>query len=205
MSLVQPELFDAAASGLPEGFVYRPDFVSREEEAQIVSRLQALPFAPFQFHGFEGKRRIVSFGWRYDFNEGGLKRAEPFPDWLGPLAERAAAFAGLAPEALAQAIVTEYAPGAGIGWHRDRPQFEDVAGISFLTPCRFRFRLRTAGGWRRVGLVVEPRSAYLLRGPARRSWEHSIPPQQSLRYSITLRSFRPDAGPASGRRGPRAA
>jgi alkylated DNA repair dioxygenase AlkB len=201
VSLVQPELFDALPSGLPDGLLYRADFVSREEEADVVARLEALPFAPFQFHGFEGRRRIVSFGWRYDFNQGGLKRAEPFPDWLRPLAERAATFAGLPPEAFAHALITEYAPGAGIGWHRDRPQFEDVVGVSFLSPCRFRFRLRTADGWRRAGFTAEPRSAYLLRGPARRSWEHSIPPHQSLRYSITLRSFRPDARPPPDRGG----
>jgi alkylated DNA repair dioxygenase AlkB len=195
MSLVQPGLFDAAPPGLPEGFVYRPAFVAPEEEAEIVARLRPLPFAAFQFHGFEGKRRIVSFGWRYDFNEGGLKRAEPFPDWLSALAARAAAFAGLAPEAIAHAMVTEYAPGAGIGWHRDRPQFEDVMGLSFLSPCRFRFRLREGHGWRRAAFTAEPRSAYLLRGPARRQWEHSIPPLETLRYSITFRSFRPDVRP----------
>lgn len=199
MPLRQPSLFDAPPPDLPEGFAYRPDFLSRDEETGLVARLQALPFAPFQFHGFEGARRVVSFGWRYDFNEGGLKRAEPFPEWLRTLAERAAAFAGAPTEAFAQALITEYAPGAGIGWHRDRPQFEEVAGISLLAPCRFRFRLRTAEGWRRAAVTAEPRSAYLLRGPARRLWEHSIPPLQSLRYSITLRSFRPDVRPGSGR------
>jgi alkylated DNA repair dioxygenase AlkB len=191
VSRLQPSLFDDAPPGLPEGFVYRSEFVAAEEEAQIAARLQPLPFAPFQFHGFEGARRVVSFGWRYDFNEGGLKRAEPFPDWLSALAGRAAAFAGLPPEAFAHALITEYAPGAGIGWHRDRPQFEDVVGLSLLSPCRFRFRLRQPdGGWKRAAFTAAPRSAYLLRGAARRQWEHSIPPLQSLRYSITFRSFR---------------
>jgi alkylated DNA repair dioxygenase AlkB len=199
MSIAQPRLFDAPPPGLPdgapEGLVYRPDFLNLQEEAELVSRLAALPFEAFQFHGFEGRRRVVSFGWRYDFNEGGLKRAEPFPDWLRPLAQRAAAFAGVAPNAFTHALLTEYAPGAGIGWHRDRPQFEDVVGVSFLSPCRLRFRLRQERGWKRVAFVAEPRSAYLLRGPARREWEHSIPPLQTLRYSITLRTFRPDVRP----------
>jgi alkylated DNA repair dioxygenase AlkB len=191
MSLAQPDLFDAQPR-LPAGLVYRPELVSREAEAEIVARLGRLPFAAFQFHGFEGKRRVVSFGWRYDFNEGGLKRAEPFPEWLGALAARAAAFAGLASDAFVHALITEYAPGAGIGWHRDRPQFEDVVGVSFLAPCRLRFRLRRAdGGWERAALTAEPRSAYLLRGPARRQWEHSIPALETLRYSITFRSLRP--------------
>jgi len=189
MSISQPSLFGASPSGLPEGFIYRLDFLSPQEEAELVDRLAALPFAAFQFHGFEGNRRVVSFGWRYDFNEGGLKPAEPLPDWLQPLAARAAAFAGVAPDAFVHALLTEYAPGAGIGWHRDRPQFEDVVGISLLSPCRFRFRLREGGGWRREALTVQPRSAYLLRGPSRRIWEHSIPPLQTLRYSITFRSF----------------
>src|SRR5690349_4602888 len=194
MTSVQPSMFDHAAPATPEGFAYHPEFLSRQEETSLVARLEALPFAPFQFHGFEGNRRVVSFGWRYDFNEGGLQRAEPMPDWLAPLAGRAAAFAGVPAEAIAHALLNEYAPGAGIGWHRDRPQFEDVVGVSLLSPCRFRLRLRRAeGGWRRAALTIEPRSAYLLRGPARRDWEHSIPPLQTLRYSITFRTFRPDA------------
>ena len=197
MSLAQPGLFDAAPPGLPEGFLYEPELVSRAEEVELAARVAELPLAPFQFHGFEGKRRVVSFGWRYDFNQGGLQRAEPFPDWLAALAARAAAFAGVASEAFAHALINEYAPGAGIGWHRDRPQFEDVVGVSLLAPCRFRFRRRDGNGWRRAALVAAPRSAYLLRGPARNAWEHSIPPMEVLRYSITFRTFRPDRPPSS--------
>ena len=199
MPLAQPSLFDAPPPGLPEGLVYRRDFFSPEAEAAYVEHLRALPFEAFRFHGFEGRRRVVSFGWRYDFEGGGLKQAEPFPAWLRPLAAEAAEFAGLAPEAFVHALLTEYAPGAGIGWHRDRPQFQDVVGISFLAPCRLRFRLREGQGWRRAALVAEPRSAYLLRGPARQLWEHSIAPMETLRYSITFRSFRPDVRPPSGR------
>jgi alkylated DNA repair dioxygenase AlkB len=195
MAPVQPLLFSDPPSAAPEGFDYRPDFISPAEEQTLVERLRGLPFAPFQFHGFEGARRVVSFGWRYDFNEGGLKRAEPMPDWLGPLAARAAAFAGVAPDAVAHALLIEYAPGAGIGWHRDRPPFEDVVGVSLLSPCHLRFRLREGAGWRRAKVEVRPRSAYLLRGPARRLWEHSIVPMTTLRYSITFRTFRPGVSP----------
>lgn len=193
MTTAQPSLFGPAPADLPDGFVYRPDFLSRQEEAELAERLAALPFAPFQFQGFEGRRQVVSFGWRYDFNQGGLKPAEPFPDWLLALAARAEAFADVAPHAFAQALLNQYAPGAGIGWHRDRPQFEDVVGISLLSPCRFRFRLKEGAGWQRAAFTAEPRSAYLLRGPARREWEHSVPPVEALRYSITFRSFRASA------------
>lgn len=192
MTIAQPSLFDAPRPNLPEGLVYQPHFIDRDEEASLVARLETLPFVPFQFHGYEGKRRVVSFGWRYDFNEGGLQRAAPIPGWLQSLAARAAAFAGVAPDSFAHALLIEYAPGARIGWHRDRPQFEDVVGVSFLSPCRFRFRRRRNGRWERFALVAEPRSAYLLRGPSRHEWEHSIPPMETLRYSITLRTFRGD-------------
>jgi len=196
--LAQPSLFDAPPPSQPQGLVYRPGFLPADEEQGYVEHLRSLPFEAFRFHGFEGRRRVVSFGWRYDFDQGGLKPAEPFPPWLRPLAARAAAFAGLAPEAFVHALLTEYAPGAGIGWHRDRPQFQDVVGVSFLALCRLRFRLREGGGWRRAALVAEPCSAYLLRGPARQAWEHSIPPMEALRYSITFRSFRPDIRPPAG-------
>jgi alkylated DNA repair dioxygenase AlkB len=189
----QPSLFAAPPPDLPEGFAYQPDFLSLDEERDLTAWLETLPFAPFQFHGFEGARRVVSFGWRYDFNEGGLRRAEPMPAWLQPLAHRAADLAGVPAEAIAHTLINEYAPGAGIGWHRDRPQFEDVVGISLLSPCRLRFRLREGERWRRANAQVAPRSAYLLRGPARRAWEHSIPPTETLRYSITFRTFRAGA------------
>lgn len=188
MPLRQPSLFEPA---VPEGFVYRPDFLSPEEERALVANLSSLEFKPFEFQGFVGKRRVVSFGWRYDFNQGGLKAADEIPAFLRPLQDRACDFAGLAPGELHQLLVTEYAPGAAIGWHRDRSVFAEVVGISLLGSCNFRFRRRRDDGWERVALIVEPRSAYLLAGPARTEWEHSIPGVEALRYSLTFRRLKP--------------
>ena len=175
---------------LPEGFRYQPELITPAQEAALVSRFAELPFKPFEFQGFLGKRRVTSFGWRYDFNEQAMQRAAPLPDWLAEVRDLAADFAGLAPERLAHAMVTEYEPGAPIGWHRDRPQFEDVIGISLLSPCTFRFRRKKGTGWERASITAEPRSVYLLRGPARTEWQHSIPPVEALRYSITFRTLR---------------
>lgn len=180
----------------PEGFDYRADFLSSVEEAALVDRIAALPFAPFAFQGFLGKRRTVSFGWHYAFDGGGLREAEPIPSFLEPVRARAAAFAGLAPEDLQHALIIEYAEGAGIGWHRDRPVFGDVIGISLLAPARLRFRRKQGAGWERRTLIAAPRSAYLLRGPARAEWEHSIPGMDRLRYSITFRSLSEGTAPA---------
>jgi len=164
----------AAEPTLPEGFSYRADLLTVAEEAELVARIGALPFAPFQFHGFEGKRRTVSFGWQYRFDGSGLAEAEPMPDWLLPVRDQAAAFAGLTPDALAHALIIEYAPGAGIGWHRDRPDFGEVVGISLASEAPLRFRLNEGGKWRRFTLSAAPRSAYHLKGAARERWEHSI-------------------------------
>jgi alkylated DNA repair dioxygenase AlkB len=132
----------------------------------------------------------VSFGWHYDFNGGGLKQAGALPDFLLPLRRRAAEFANLEPQALEHVLLTEYRPGAGIGWHRDRSQFGDVIGISLLASCTFRLRRKRDTIWMRRSLTAEPRSAYLLRGDSRMEWEHSIPPLETLRYSITFRTLR---------------
>jgi len=176
--------------GLPEGLVYRRDFLSAEEERALVGRLSALPFKPFEFQGFLGKRETVSFGWSYRFDGSGLAAAAPIPGWLLPLRDRAAAFAGLAPDALEHALLIRYGEGAGLGWHRDRPVFGDVIGLSLLSPAPLRFRRKEGAKWQRFTLQAEPRSIYLLRGPARSEWEHSIPPVESLRYSITLRTLK---------------
>ena len=173
---------------LPEGMKYQPDFLSAEEERALLRKIENLPFKEFQFHGFTGKRRTVSFGWRYDFNGGGLGRTEDMPVFLMPLRTQVEAFAGIAPGSFQQVLVTEYARGAGIGWHKDRPVFGDVAGISLLSPCTFRLRRRTGKGFERQNLIAGPRSVYLLRGPSRTEWEHSIPGVESLRYSVTFRS-----------------
>ena len=160
----------------------------------LAGRFADLPFQNFLFHGFEGKRRTISYGWHYAFDGSGLHKGDPIPDFLLPVRQRAAAFAGLAPEALEQALIVEYAPGAGIGWHRDRPVFGEVVGLSLLAEANFRFRRKDGTKWQRVTVPAEPRSAYLLSGPARWEWEHSILPMEKLRYSITFRTLREQHG-----------
>lgn len=184
------EQFDLVGGGaaLPDGLTYHGAFLGAEEEAALVGQLAQLPFAPFQFHGFEGKRRTVSFGWQYRFDGSGLAEAEPMPDWLVAVRERAEAATGAGP--LVHALIIEYEAGAGIGWHRDRPDFGEVVGISLGAPAPLRFRRRQGAKWERFTLQAEPRSLYHLAGPARQEWEHSIVAVPALRYSITLRTLR---------------
>ena len=189
MSAEQPDLF-GAPSAVPEGLVYRPDFLSEDEETALAERLAGEPFRPFEFQGFLGKRETVSYGWSYRFDGSGLAEAEPIPDWLLPIRERAATLAGLPAEALEHALLIRYGEGAGLGWHRDRPVFGDVIGISLLSPVPLRFRRKSGAKWERFTLRAEPRSAYLLRGASRSEWEHSIAAVETLRYSITLRTLK---------------
>lgn len=186
----QPLILFDIDPALPEGFAYQPDLVTPEAEKHLLQRLTELPFRDFEFQGFVGKRRVVSYGWAYDFNQRVLRRAEPVPDFLHPVRERAAAFAGLAAAQLQQLLVTEYAPGAVIGWHRDKAHFGDVVGVSLGAPCRFRLRRKAGERWERVSVTLEPRSVYLLRGPSRTEWEHSIPEAEALRFSLTFRTLR---------------
>lgn len=172
------------------GFRYQADLLSRKEEGRLLTQIETLPFRAFEFHGYLGNRRTVSFGWRYDFSGQGLVAVEEIPGFLLPVRERAAEFGGLAPDDLTQVLVTEYSPGARIGWHKDKAVFGDVIGVSLRSPCIFRFRQRAGATWRRTSFRAEPRSAYLLTDEARLAWEHSIPPLESLRYSITFRTLR---------------
>ena len=189
---LQADLFESARD-LPEGMRYATAMISPGEERALLEKMPALPFQEFEFHGFLGKRRTVSFGWHYDFNGGGLKQTDELPEFLLPFRNRAAEYAALEPTALEHALLIEYQPGAGIGWHRDRPQFGDVIGISLLAPCTFRLRRKMGTTWTRRSVTAEPRSAYLLRGSSRTEWEHSIPPLGTLRYSVTFRTLRETA------------
>jgi alkylated DNA repair dioxygenase AlkB len=177
------------AAPMPEGFSYCAELISPSEETALLDECAALPFRAFEFHGYEGKRRVVSFGWEYDFARERVRRTGDLPPFLLGLQEKAASFAGLAARELPHALVTEYQPGAAIGWHKDKGVFGDVVGISLLAPCTFHLRRRAGSTWERASLLAGPRSAYLLRGAARREWEHSIPPVASLRYSITFRTL----------------
>ncbi len=169
------------------GLELREDFMGEDDEQALIKRIDELGLSPFRFQGWTGKRLTRSFGWRYDFDDASFTRAEPIPDWLMPVRERAAAFACLAPDDFAHALVIRYDPGAGIGWHRDRPQFDRVVGISLGAPTMMRFRQRTDSGFRRATVRLEPRSAYLLTGEVRERWEHSIAAHEALRFSITFR------------------
>jgi DNA oxidative demethylase len=187
---MQPSLFSSDPSSDLAGLDYRDALIDGAEEATLVRAIKGLDLKPFEFHGFLGNRRTAAFGSRYDFSRERVEAAPPIPAFLQPLRAAAAGFAGLEADELEHVLVTEYAPGAGIGWHRDKPQYDQVIGVSLLAPCVLRFRRRTERGWERRSLPLAPRSAYRLSGPVRDHWEHSITPMSVLRYSVTFRSRR---------------
>jgi len=177
----------------PPGLVYVPDFLAEEEERAILSQIEALSFEEVRMRGQVARRTVAHFGWQYAFESFDITPAEALPDFLRPLRERAAALAGVPADALEQSLVARYPPGAGIGWHQDAPAFGPVViGISLGAPCAMRFR-RTRDPERAARvhrLELAPRSAYVLSGAARSSWQHTIPPVKELRWSITFRTVR---------------
>jgi DNA oxidative demethylase len=179
---------------LPEGFSYYPDFVSIVDERVLIEHMAALEFSAVRMHGVTAKRRVAHFGWIYGYESWRLARGPRIPDFLLPLRERAAHLLDREPKDLSEVLVTEYSPGAGIGWHRDAPMFGPaVIGISLTSACRFRFRRDDAGRTESRTWILEPRSLYILRGTARVHWQHSIPPTRALRYSITFRTVRDES------------
>jgi DNA oxidative demethylase len=187
------------AEGQPEGLVYHPDALSETEEQQVLDVLRGMELRAVVMRGQASRRLVRHFGLDYDYESWELVPADPFPESLGWLRDRSAALAGVAPAALAQILVTRYPPGATIGWHRDAPVFgPQVIGVSLAAPCRLRFQ-RGKGDQRQVAeTMLEPRSVYVLSGPARSSWQHSIPPTKDERYSITFRTLRSRRGGAQG-------
>lgn len=189
------DLFDAP---LLPGLATADAFVTTDEERDLATAIDALDLAPFRFQGWEGKRLTHSFGLHYDFDRGALAATDPMPEWLAHVRDRAERTAGLPAGTLQQALLIRYDPGAGIGWHRDRPQFEHVVGISLGAPAAMRFRRRTDTGFARRTLPLPPRGLYHLHGEARHAWEHSIAPLHATRWSITLRSLSPRGRQAMG-------
>jgi alkylated DNA repair dioxygenase AlkB len=190
----QSGLFDDSPTGLPDGFTYQPGFIAPDEESALLQILSTLPLEEARYKEYTARRRTVHYGSEYDFSRNALETAPPLPDFLGPLRDKAARWAAVAPAALVHALVAEYRPGTPLGWHRDVPNFELIIGISLGAACRMRLRPYRPGERQRrqdvMALTLEPRSAYSMAGPARWAWQHSIPPTRALRYSITFRTAR---------------
>jgi alkylated DNA repair dioxygenase AlkB len=175
------------------GFEYSPDFLHERERATLLASISALPFAQARYKQFTARRRVVHFGGRYDYSSNELVPGAPLPETLVPLRDRIGAIAGIEPELFTHAMVAEYQPGVQLGWHRDVPDFELVAGISLGSTARMQFRPYPPGELSRkqyFNASLEPGSLYLLRGPARWGWQHRVPPVPDLRYSITFRTRR---------------
>jgi alkylated DNA repair dioxygenase AlkB len=186
--VAQLSLFERDPLG-PEGLRYQSDFITPEEETNLVALIRGLPLTPFQFGAFEGNRRVVSFGWRYDYSHQQLEPADKMPDWLAPFIARIEDFASLPVSSVSQVLCTEYEKGVAIGWHRDKPHFDQIFGLSLASACKFRFRRKSGPSWQRFTLDAAPRSLYAMAGESRHIWEHSIPPVDRTRYSITFRTM----------------
>jgi alkylated DNA repair dioxygenase AlkB len=191
MTAEQVDLFGGPA--LPDGMRYEREFLTRDEEAELIALIQEMPLHEMQYKAFTAKRRVISFGGQYDFQAQRLEEAAELPVSLEPLRAKAAQWLGVPPEAFVHTLVAEYREGTPLGWHRDVPNFEDVVGISLLNDAVMRFRPYPPREPKKqdvIKLVVEPRSIYLLRGPSRWAWQHSVAPTKTLRYSITFRTAR---------------
>ncbi|WP_235508050.1 alpha-ketoglutarate-dependent dioxygenase AlkB [Variovorax sp. Root434] len=195
----QPDLFGEAPVAAIEGLRYESGFLSPEEEAALLHIVQGLPLREMRCKEYTARRRGTSFGGSYDFDTNRLKPGPPLPEALHPLRAKAAAWAGIAPEDLTHMLIAEYRPGTPLGWHRDVPDFEDIVGISLFGDAVMQFRPYVPGAAASrpssLEFLVEPRSIYMLHGPARWEWQHAIAPTEALRYSITLRTRRRSPGP----------
>jgi alkylated DNA repair protein (DNA oxidative demethylase) len=159
------------------------------DEQTLTAAIDTVELSPFRFQGWLGKRLTAAYGWSYDFDAGRLAPAAPIPDWLPPLRETAARLTGLPVDDLVQALLIRYDPGAGIGWHRDRPAFGHIVGVSLAAPATMRFRRRRSDGFDRAAVLLPSRSIYHMTGEVRHVWEHSIAPMDEPRWSVTFRTL----------------
>jgi DNA oxidative demethylase len=183
----------------PPGFEYVPDWISQDEEDELLRNIYSLSFDDVRMHGVIAKRQVLHFGWEYGYETWHLTPTRPLPAWLIPLRTRASILLKREPEAIEEVLISRYPVGAGIGWHRDAPMFGPIVlGVSLLGTCRMRFQLTRQGQREVADCLLEPRSAYVLRDAARFSWQHCIPPTKELRYSVTFRTVRKHREPLQG-------
>jgi alkylated DNA repair dioxygenase AlkB len=194
--VLQNDLFDdlpPPSAGWPPGLSYEAGFLSEAEEAGLIELVRRLPLAAARYKSYTARRRVLSYGGSFDYDDNRLLPAQPLIEALHPLRERVAAWAGVAAESLRHGLVAEYAPGTPLGWHRDVPDFAEVFGVSLGSAAQLRFRPYPPDRPRRediVRLTVAPRSIYALRDAARWHWQHSVAPVAALRWSITFRTLR---------------
>ena len=190
-----PSLFEVSPK-VPDGFIYHPNFLSQTEEKELIREIQEIHLTPFKYYQFTGKRRTASFGWQYEFGQSEITTAPEIPAFLLPVRTRAGNLFNIDPNNLAQTTIIEYSTGSPIGWHRDIPQFGVVVGISLGAVCRMRFRKYSRARSKNLkrdeilSMELQPRSIYLMSGPSRETWQHSIPPVKDLRYAIMMRTLR---------------
>jgi DNA oxidative demethylase len=185
---------------LPEGFVYRPHFITPAQEQELVEHIRQIEFGEVKMHGVIARRHTKHYGLSYEYSSRQVQPGELMPDFILTLREQLRTLTDIAPDKFVEVLISEYPTGAGIGWHRDAPIFEVIAGVSLLSECRIRFRPQpTPPGpadpippkpFKPLVQLVEPRSAYLLQGASRWRWQHNIPTTEQLRYSITFRTLR---------------
>jgi alkylated DNA repair dioxygenase AlkB len=191
--MIQTSLFPAepesAAQAMPNGFRYQPDLIDVDEEAALLNEIASLTLEPYEFHGYLAHRQVTAFGFRYNTGSNKMEIGPDLPNFLLGVRAKVALFAGRSAEDFKQVLVTEYAPGVALGWHRDRLHYRQIVGVSLLSSARFRLRRREGDRWLRVSQILEPRSIYMMEGDVRYAWEHSIPPVETLRFSLTFRTL----------------
>jgi alkylated DNA repair dioxygenase AlkB len=177
----------------PEGFLYVPDFISAAEEDELYRTIRALPLHAMIFQGYEAKRKVASFGVDWSFDTRTLSKGKEIPGAFHFILNKVADSLSLKAAQFGELLVTEYPPGSVINWHRDAPPFDLIAGISLLSDCTFRMRPHEKAKQGRTSIIsfpVERRSLYVMQGPSRTEWQHSISPVKSHRYSLTLRTLK---------------
>jgi len=192
----QYPLFDFGVA-YPNGFIYEPNFISVDEEAALLASIEKLELVNAPYKEYIANRRIKNFGWSYDPETSQLVEQEPLPSFLRPLATRIAAYLGIPKSHVIEALVTEYQPGVGVGWHRDNEKVDKVVGISLAGWCDF--QLQRIGNNRKkdepdqkeppLTVTVEPRSIYVMQGESRWDYLHRVVPTKALRYSVTFRTL----------------
>lgn len=163
-------------TGVP-GLFYFPKIVPVALSKRVEEFLSSPVNEWFPVGKTENSRKVLQYGFYYDYTSGSTKRtAPPFPDLIKELRDVVDMADIVDSIRLNQCIINAYKPGQGISAHTDSLQYGSyVCCFTFGSGAEMEF----CDGEEIIKLYTEPNSLYIMKDDARYRWKHEMKSRKS--------------------------